>query len=390
MAILRRAGAVLLLSLAGCSIETFACANEAQCDLRDGATRCLEDGVCAYADDGCSSGYRRSPRAVTNPNACVQDESSTSEPPGGGASSTDTTMGGESSAASDETCAPLEWFPDADGDGFGDAEAAGSMACSAPKGAVDNADDCDDADPRLRPDHLQCDANPGLLAWFRLDEAEGSGFALDATSAAVGTLVGSPSLGVEGAFRTAIALGGDPDLVDLAEAVATLAPRGAPLEAGTLEAWIWPEALDEDCTENCDRFVIHISDDVGDGFGGMTSDLHVHLSNSAPGGPYVWSALIEGEPTCRLSGPAVDFETWTHLALRWDASECTLWVNGAAGDSDDGLAPRAPWTEGRIGHPPNRPDRAFVGRIDEVMVFDHVRSNVELRRDCGRTPCPPG
>ncbi|MCB9762192.1 MAG: FG-GAP repeat protein [Alphaproteobacteria bacterium] len=41
---------------------------------------------------------------------------------------------------------PTTFYADADGDGFGDPEAA-TEACSAPVGSTDNADDCDDTDP---------------------------------------------------------------------------------------------------------------------------------------------------------------------------------------------------------------------------------------------------
>lgn len=390
MAVLNRALLLVLLPSAACTIETFACADVGQCDLRDGPALCLDDGVCAYADDACASGFRRSANARTDPNVCVEDEGSSTGTPGTSTTTGDTTTSSTTeSPTSSETCAPLEWFPDADGDGFGDANAEATVACDAPQNAVDNADDCDDADPRLRPDHLQCDNNPGLVAWYRLDDDEGSNFTLDATSDAVGSFAGSPTLGVEGPFGTAIALSGDPDVVNIDETINAIAPEGAPLSAGTVELWAWPEPQDESCEVDCARFLLHISDDEGDGFGGNTSDLHIHIANDGPDTPYTWRGLIDAVEICRVEGPAVVYEAWTHVALRWDASECSLWVNGTMGESDPGVAPSPTWLEGRIGHPPLRPDRAFTGRIDEVMIFDHVRSAMELRRDCGREPCPP-
>lgn len=389
MAVLSRVAPLLLLAFAGCTIETFACADVGQCDLRDGPALCLDDGVCAYADDACMSGFRRSANARTDPNTCVPAEESTESTESTEATGTSDT----SSDAGSETCAPQEWFPDADGDGFGDAAAEPTLACDAPDASVDNADDCDDTDPRLRPDHLQCDENPGMLAWYRLDDAVDTGFALDATSDAVGTISGSPEFGIEGAFGTAVALGGDPDRVDIDEAIAAIAPDGAPLDAGTIELWAWPEPQDKSCVENCVRILFHVSDEIGDGFGGNTPDLHLHITNSGADTPYRWHAFIDGAfaggETCGLEGPAIDPAAWTHLALRWDARECSLWVNGTMTASAPGVTPSPTWTVGRIGHPPQRPDRAFVGRIDEVMVFDHVRSVADLRRDCGKAPCPP-
>lgn len=391
MALLSRVLVLLALPTWGCTIETFACADVGQCDLRDGPAMCLDDGVCAYADDACPSGFRRSANARVDPNVCVNEDGSSTGGPATSTTTPETTTGSSTETSSgSETCAPIEWFPDLDGDGFGDANADPTLACDAPAGSIDNADDCNDADPRIRPDHLQCDDNPGLIAWYRLDDEEGGTFALDATSDAVGSFEGAPTLGVEGAFGTAIALGGDPDVVNVDETVAAIAPDGVPLSTGTVELWAWPEPQDESCEVDCARFLFHVSDEEGDGFGGNTSDLHIHIVNSGPGTPYTWHALIDADVVCRLEGPAVAYETWTHVALRWDADECSLWVNGTMGEIDPGLTPTPVWVEGRIGHPPLRPDRAFTGRIDEVMIFDHLRSAMELRRDCGRDPCPPG
>ncbi len=44
------------------------------------------------------------------------------------------------------------WYEDADGDGFGNAEDEGIMACEAPSGHVDIHEDCDDSNPSIHPD----------------------------------------------------------------------------------------------------------------------------------------------------------------------------------------------------------------------------------------------
>lgn len=49
----------------------------------------------------------------------------------------------------EEACEPVDWFVDADGDGYGAGEA--ESACEVPVGSVDNAEDCDDADPLVFP-----------------------------------------------------------------------------------------------------------------------------------------------------------------------------------------------------------------------------------------------
>ncbi|HMV69595.1 MAG TPA: hypothetical protein PKA64_22325, partial [Myxococcota bacterium] len=47
------------------------------------------------------------------------------------------------------------WLPDADGDGFGDRDAAPTLACGAPGSAVLVGGDCDDADPDVHPDAVE-------------------------------------------------------------------------------------------------------------------------------------------------------------------------------------------------------------------------------------------
>ncbi|MGH1344968.1 MAG: LamG domain-containing protein [Nannocystales bacterium] len=399
MALLRlaRLGLAAGLSVAAgsCTIDPFACSDANQCDWEGGAAVCLADGVCAYPDDACPSGLRRSPNAPTNPARCVDDTSTATTTAGTSDSGLTATTSPNSSSGeptSTGTCASLEWFPDADADGFGNASGTPVVACDAPEGTVPNADDCNDDDPRVRPDHLQCDDNPGLLAWYRLDEAGDAQFVLDEAVGSVGVLLGAPSFGEEGAFGTAARYAGHPDSIDIAETVVRLAPDGTPAPEATIEFWARPDILDESCTENCTRFVVHISDGVGDGFGNNTPDLHIQLDHVA-GMPYRWRAFIDGVfaggENCSLLGTDVEYDRWTHVAFRWTTTSCALLIDGVSVDSAEGHTPSPQWTHGRIGHPASRPDRAYEGVVDELMIFDHARTDAEIRRDCGRPPCPP-
>ena len=54
-------------------------------------------------------------------------------------------------AASCDTADTTRWWPDADGDGWGDASAAPTWACAAPAGFVAYGADCDDADASAYP-----------------------------------------------------------------------------------------------------------------------------------------------------------------------------------------------------------------------------------------------
>ena len=76
------------------------------------------------------------------------------------------------------------WYTDADGDGFGDPDAA-TEACDQPAGAVPSASDCDDGDPAVYPsapevcngldDNCDGQADEGLASTWYPDE-DGDGF----------------------------------------------------------------------------------------------------------------------------------------------------------------------------------------------------------------------
>ncbi|HFA48832.1 MAG TPA: hypothetical protein ENJ95_07435, partial [Bacteroidetes bacterium] len=68
------------------------------------------------------------------------------------------------------------FYPDMDGDTFGDENAAPTFACTAPPGFVDNADDCDDTDPLFTTvcspgtgNDPNCNMGDGLIAYYTFD-----------------------------------------------------------------------------------------------------------------------------------------------------------------------------------------------------------------------------
>lgn len=59
--------------------------------------------------------------------------------------------------AGESPCEEVDWYRDADGDGFGDAGDHRS-ACTAPPGYIAGGDDCDDGDATVKPDAIEvCD-----------------------------------------------------------------------------------------------------------------------------------------------------------------------------------------------------------------------------------------
>jgi hypothetical protein len=71
----------------------------------------------------------------------------------GGIERCDTEADDDCDGASNEADAEdaLDWRPDADGDGFGDASATPTWSCAQPDDLVADPSDCDDADPDIRP-----------------------------------------------------------------------------------------------------------------------------------------------------------------------------------------------------------------------------------------------
>ena len=86
----------------------------------------------------------------------------------------------------DEDQASLMLFPDADGDGFGDAASTGASACLATAGFVGNADDCDDANSTINPGAIElcdgidqdCDGtvDDGLGSITSYEDSDGDGW----------------------------------------------------------------------------------------------------------------------------------------------------------------------------------------------------------------------
>jgi hypothetical protein len=92
----------------------------------------------------------------------------------------------------DDAVVYVDWYPDFDGDGYGDAQSAPTNDCIAPAGAIDNGEDCDDGADGVNPSALEqcngfdddCDGYVDVDAYdsslFYLD-LDGDGFGDDAT-----------------------------------------------------------------------------------------------------------------------------------------------------------------------------------------------------------------
>ncbi|MEX1366017.1 MAG: choice-of-anchor Q domain-containing protein [Nannocystaceae bacterium] len=95
-------------------------------DLGDGP-QCLDGSMPGDCDDGEANAFPGNPEVCDGIDNDCNDEL-------------------------DEGLDELEYWPDADGDGFGDANGEPVMACAAPDGTVDDASDCNDGNVDVNPD----------------------------------------------------------------------------------------------------------------------------------------------------------------------------------------------------------------------------------------------
>ena len=98
----------------------------------------------------------------------------------------------------------------------------------------------------------------------------------------------------------------------------------------------------------------------------------------------------------------IETDEWHHLALRWDGDTVAVFVDGALqaaapydpvpitglsyhGESPFGLGIATGWGDGA--------SHEFLGRLDDVRLYERARSDVEIFTDFvtrGRKPAKPG
>jgi hypothetical protein len=125
-------------------VGVVGCGSSAQCPMGYGRVgdRCVE---LARTDAGAPEGDGAIADGGPAPDGATGDDAAM--------------IGGDAEPMADAgaACAMVTYYEDADGDGHGD-PATGAVACAIPDGAVDNGDDCDDADAERHPSAVEiCD-----------------------------------------------------------------------------------------------------------------------------------------------------------------------------------------------------------------------------------------
>ncbi len=138
----------------------------------------------------------------------------------------------------------------------------------------------------------------------------------------------------------------------------------------TLEAWVFPTAFSTNSWENV---IVNKLANLSHGYNlrcGGDGIVEFYVSNTFANTGYAIS-----------DAKSLPLNTWTHLAGTYDGANVKLYINGK-------LVKSTPWTYAitstdlplYIGNHgvPGYPDRPFIGKIDEVRVWNIARTEAEI------------
>lgn len=223
------------------------------------------------------------------------------------------------------------------------------------------------------------------LAWYKLDDVAGPTIE-DSAGDLDGTLIGGVSLGATGQVDLAATFNGSTGTIDIGTPAAL-----SNLGAVTVEAWV-----------NLDSYTTYDGGVVMKTAGNGDVDFGISVVGSAPAGAIQWNSASAdnsyGYYALLTVADAVPLSTWVHIAGVYEVATNTrkVYINGVeaqvdAGRSfgDIGAAPMDGTGRVRIGNYQwdSASEGGYVdGTVDDVKIWDVLRSQAQICEDAGGTP----
>ncbi|MFH1718643.1 MAG: LamG domain-containing protein [Planctomycetota bacterium] len=213
------------------------------------------------------------------------------------------------------------------------------------------------------------DAQAGLIGYWKLDDASGTIAADDAGGDNNGTLIGDEIQWVEGRAGGALSHLGMVDTDDGVEFPTT----GMSTTAGTVAMWSY--LADPQAPTSGRYFFGHTTQPQ------FNNRIQLFMQDADTSNPTTLLDVGLGD-SHNLKNDIVELplEEWVHVGLTWDSGTYGVFVNGeeVATGSYTGLAGLHPVANiGNDGS--SAPYEAFVGKLDEVRLYDNALSAGEMQ-----------
>jgi len=211
----------------------------------------------------------------------------------------------------------------------------------------------------LRADALLSTSVPtvGPVGWWKLDDGSGT-TATDTANNNDGTLEGSTTW-VAGHIGTAVDFGSNDARIRVPHSAELM------LSAVSVTAWIYPTSVP--------------------GYSARVVAKGVDLNNWEVyymqfNGAASWTIRDPNHENHALDGSDLNLNEWIHLAGTYDGNAVKLYVNGQldAEDTSGDLGLLQDTNDLCIGNRSDGNDRAFIGTIDDVRVYDYALSAAEV------------